>query len=61
MDTCRGRLDNPLTWDEIKEKFMANVAFSRTVAPNRAEEALAMLESLEEIDHVAKIVAALVI
>ena len=59
-DKQRGYLDNPLTKEEIIDKFWANVAFSKTVSRKNAEKALAMLENLEEIDSVPKIVKLLV-
>jgi len=56
----RGFLSNPLTREEIKEKFRANIDFSKTVSRKNAEKALAMLENLEEIDDASKIVKLLV-
>lgn len=59
-DAPRGRQLSPLTKDEIKEKFRINVAFSNTVSKEKAEEALTMLDTLEEVDEVCKIVKLLV-
>jgi 2-methylcitrate dehydratase PrpD len=59
-DAPKGRTDNPLTRDEVNEKFMANVAFSKTVSREKAQKALNLLENLEEIDDVTKIVKLLV-
>ncbi|MFC1870605.1 MmgE/PrpD family protein [Chloroflexota bacterium] len=56
VDGPRGLRDDPLTQDEITDKFWANVDFSKTVSRKKAEKALAMLENLEEIDTVGKIV-----
>jgi 2-methylcitrate dehydratase PrpD len=50
----------PLTQTEKRNKFLENIAFSKTVPMPRAEKALAMIERLEEIDNVAKIVRLLV-
>jgi 2-methylcitrate dehydratase PrpD len=50
----------PLTPADKKEKFMNNVAFSKTVPLGKAEKVLSMLERLEEIDNLAKIVKLLV-
>jgi 2-methylcitrate dehydratase PrpD len=47
---------HPVTREEIKEKFRANVAFSRTVPGKKAEKALDMIEALEEVKDVAEIV-----
>jgi 2-methylcitrate dehydratase PrpD len=50
----------PLTAEEKKEKFMSNVAFSKTVSLVKAKKALGLLERLEEVDNVAKITKLLV-
>lgn len=60
VDGPRGRLIYPLTKDEIRDKFKTNVAFSRMVSVKKAEEALKMLENLEEIREVDKIVNLLI-
>jgi 2-methylcitrate dehydratase PrpD len=51
---------NPMTKDEIIAKYMANVDFSRTVTRDNARKLLELLENLEELDSVNKIVALLV-
>jgi 2-methylcitrate dehydratase PrpD len=51
---------NPLTKQEIKEKFRSNVTFSRTVARENAEKALTMIEKLEEISDLGEITSLLV-
>jgi 2-methylcitrate dehydratase PrpD len=50
----------PLTAAEKKEKFMNNVAYSKTVPAQRAEKALRLLDRLEEIDKVAEITRLLI-
>jgi hypothetical protein len=50
----------PLTASEKREKFMKNVAYSKTVPMQKAEKALMLLERLEEVDNVTKIVRLLV-
>lgn len=45
----------PLTDEEIRTKFRENVAYSRTIPGRKAEEALRMLEDLENVDDVRKI------
>jgi len=50
----------PLTKAEIVAKFRANVDFSQTVPRDNAEKALRLLEKLEELDNVNKIVALLI-
>ncbi|MGA2109247.1 MAG: MmgE/PrpD family protein [Syntrophorhabdales bacterium] len=61
IDVPRGMdASAPLAGAEKREKFLANVVFSRTVSPDKAEKALSLLERLEEIDNVAKILRLLV-
>jgi hypothetical protein len=49
-----------LSKDEILAKFWNNVDFSRTVSRENAGKILALLEKLEELDSVDKIVKLLV-
>lgn len=49
-------IDNPITREDLKEKFRANVAFSQTVSTKKAEKALSMLEALEEVNDVTEII-----
>jgi len=51
---------NPMSKDEIIDKFMANVDFSQTVSTDNAQKVLKLLENLEELDSVNKIVELLV-
>ncbi|MFC1933128.1 MmgE/PrpD family protein [Chloroflexota bacterium] len=51
----------PLTSKEIEEKFRTNVAFSKTVTEENAEKVLGLLEKLEELDDVNKVVELLVV
>ena len=55
-----GWLRSPTPFEEIKNKFMKNVNFSKTVSQKNALKALDMFEHLEEVDRVAKIVKLLV-
>lgn len=48
------------TMNEIKEKFMTNVTFSKTVTDRNAKAALNMLENLEEIDDINQIIKLIV-
>lgn len=50
----------PLTLAERKEKFMNNVGFSNLLPLKKAERTWKLLERLEEIDNVAKLVKLLV-
>lgn len=56
----KGWLDSPTPFEEVREKFMRNVEFSKTVPLKRAKEALGMIERLEEIDDVGGIARLLV-
>jgi 2-methylcitrate dehydratase PrpD len=51
---------NPMSKEEITAKYMANVDFSQTVTRDNAQKVLALLENLEELDSVNKIVELLV-
>ncbi len=53
-------IEKPLTEKEIKNKFKDNVLFSKKLTEPKAESVLKMLEQLEEIDDVSKIVKLLV-
>jgi len=47
---------NPMSKDEIKDKFRANVEFSKTVKRDNAEKALKLLVNLEQLDNVKEII-----
>jgi 2-methylcitrate dehydratase PrpD len=59
-DTPKGNPQNPMTRDEIKDKFRANVEYSGVISKDNAEEALKLLENLDELDSVRSIVKLLV-
>jgi len=52
--------NSPMSRNEINDKFRSNVDFSQTVTERNAEKALKLLENLEELDNVNKIVELLV-
>jgi len=61
VDATKGDpIKKPLTKVEIEEKFRANVAFSKTISKENAETVLDMLNHLEEIDDISKVVQLLV-
>lgn len=61
-DTPKGDpLSNPMSKDEIVAKFRANVDFSKTVTKVNAERLLDLLEKLEELDSINKMIELLVI
>ena len=57
VDAVKGDpIKKPLTKGEIEEKFRANVAFSKTISKGNAEAVLDMLNHLEEIDRITKVI-----
>jgi 2-methylcitrate dehydratase PrpD len=59
-DTPKGNPENPMTRDEIKGKFRANMEYSGAIGRDNAEEALKLLENLEKLNSVKKVVSLLV-
>ncbi len=59
-DTPKGNPQNPMTKDEIKDKFKANMEYSRAISRDNAEKALKLLENLDELDSVGGVVKLLV-
>ena len=60
-DSPKGNsVNNPISKDEIIAKFWANVDFSQTVTQKNADRLLKLLENLEELDQVYKIVELLI-
>ncbi len=53
-------LEHPLTREAKTEKFLTNASFSKKVNIKNAEKALGMLERLEEIDDITRIIKLLV-
>jgi 2-methylcitrate dehydratase PrpD len=51
---------NPMSLDDIIAKFWTNIEFSRTVTKENAKELLNLLENLEELDSVNRIMPLLV-
>jgi len=47
---------NPLTREEIKDKFRANAAFSRIVKKEKAERVISMIERLETVSDITEII-----
>jgi 2-methylcitrate dehydratase PrpD len=61
VDMPRGNdTSTPLSKAEKREKFFDNVSFSKIIPLKDAEEAFSMLDRLEDIDHVGRIVKLLV-
>jgi len=60
-DIPRGdTIDNPLTKEELREKYRANVTYSGAVAEENAEKALAMIERLEEVGDIAELISVVI-
>jgi 2-methylcitrate dehydratase PrpD len=53
-------LQNPMTRDEKRDKFRGNLSFSKKVSAENGEKALRLLEDLEEVQDIRKIVKLLV-
>lgn len=51
---------SPLSAEEIRAKYRANIAFSQTVSPRNGEQALAIIEKLEELNDVRELTRLLV-
>jgi hypothetical protein len=52
---------SPLSQVEIEAKFRDNVAFSNTISNENAEKLLYMLNHLEEVDDIRRLVELLVV
>ena len=52
---------NQITKEEVKEKFRKNVAFSKTISIKKADEALELLDNIEQVENVNKIIELLVV
>jgi 2-methylcitrate dehydratase PrpD len=53
-------LTNPMTHDEIIDKFWMNVEFSKTISQKKAAELLEKLLNLEKVENVRKLIPLLV-
>ena len=53
-------VSKPISKDEIKAKFKANIDFSRTVPTDNVEKVLQLIGNLESLDDVSKIIELLV-
>lgn len=45
---------DPLSKEEVKQKFMTNVAFSKTISEVNAEKILTVVENLERVDKISE-------
>jgi 2-methylcitrate dehydratase PrpD len=43
---------DPLAEEEVKQKFMNNISFSRTISEVNAEKILKLIENLEDVDNI---------
>jgi 2-methylcitrate dehydratase PrpD len=61
-DTPKGdQQKNPLSKEEIKDKFRANIEFSKVVTRDNGEKVLELLKNLEKLNSIKKILKLLVI
>jgi len=61
IDTPKGNGTlTPLSASELRAKFFDNVTFSNTIPINKAEQALSLLENLEQVDHLGRLINTLV-
>ena len=56
-----GPVHNSLSLEEIKEKFMNNVAFSQAIPKENAEKYLKLVESLENIEEIGEMIKLLAV
>jgi 2-methylcitrate dehydratase PrpD len=62
VDCARGNpLIKPLSKKEIEGKFRDNVSFSKTISEDNAEKVLEMINNIEKLDNVNKLVKLLVV
>jgi 2-methylcitrate dehydratase PrpD len=59
-EIARGDPRNPLSRDELIAKFWTNIEFSRTISKDNAQKVLDLIEDLENLDSVRKLVKLLV-
>ncbi|MCY1251337.1 hypothetical protein D9M72_650910 [compost metagenome] len=55
-----GWADNPVEAHLVRQKYWRNMEFAGTVGPERAAQALAMLDNLENVEDVSPLAASLV-
>jgi 2-methylcitrate dehydratase PrpD len=51
-----GELPNPLSWDELVDKFMAQVEFTRNISESSAKKLIGLAKRLEEVEDIREIV-----
>ncbi len=59
-EIARGDPRNPISREELLTKYWMNIEFSRTVTRENAEKVLKMIEDLENLDNVRKLVDLLI-
>jgi 2-methylcitrate dehydratase PrpD len=57
---ARGDPGNPLSKDDILAKFWTNVEFCGRISTKKAQDFLNLVENLEELDSVRKLIPLLV-
>jgi 2-methylcitrate dehydratase PrpD len=60
-DIARGDpIVHPVSKEELLDKFWNNIAFSKTITKKKAENALNMLENLEQVNNISSVINKLV-
>jgi hypothetical protein len=58
VDIPKGnRVFTPLTKDEKREKFLENILFSKKYSLNQAKEAVDLLEHIEDVEDMQKVIS----
>jgi 2-methylcitrate dehydratase PrpD len=60
-DVAKGDPLNPMTKDELVDKFWTNVEFAGLPPRDKAERALALIEDLENVDDIDELVSAMTV
>jgi 2-methylcitrate dehydratase PrpD len=55
MTVAKGDIISPLSRDELRTKFLAQIEFSQVIQQQNAEKLLALLERLEDVESVGQI------
>ncbi len=56
VQTASGEPSTPMSWDDLVAKFMEQVEFSQMVSRENAEKMIALLEKLETVENINKII-----
>lgn len=51
-----GPVHNSLSKEEIQEKFLKNITFSKTISENNGQKIISLIENLEEVENVSELI-----